>query len=165
MIGHMKKLIFDSEEAKLKEKREEASYNVILSGLKEVDNETSSVLTSKVVDVLSSFHPPVSFRAERLGKPLTDRPRLVKLHLTDKKNRSSLLCSASKLKLGSFKNIYLNADRTFLDRKEHARLREKANSLSMSNSDAHITFQNGSLRVDGVEIDKANPLQHLFPRN
>ena len=75
-IEHMKKLIFDSEEAKLKEKREEASYNVILSGLKEVDNETSSVLTSKVVDVLSSFHPPVSFRAERLGKPLTDRPRL-----------------------------------------------------------------------------------------
>ena len=125
-IERLKKLTVESEERKLEEKRHNLSRNVVVYGIEESDDETSSGLMRRVRDVFETLHPVMNCEMpERIGKSSGERPRPVKVKLANIEDRNALLRKARNLRDGPHKNIFLNADRTFLDRKESGRLRKK----------------------------------------
>ena len=71
------------------------------------------------------------------------------------------------LKTNSGKNIYIKPDKTKGEvaefqriGKEKAKLLEKYPTVDVENP--RVILKNGSLKVDGVEVDKYQPVQTLF---
>ena len=73
----------------------------------------------------------------------------------------------NELKTNSGKNIYIKPDKTKSEVAEFQRLgKEKAKLLekypTIDEENPRVILKNGSLKVDGVEVDKYQPVQTLF---
>ena len=116
------------ERQRLLQARLELASNVVISGCPEDDDETSAHLSDKIDDIFTALDaddiPIDKCRITRVGRP--NGCRLIKITTPTRDQRNLLLSRAKRLRDDTtFRGVYLNADRCFLDRKEFARLREK----------------------------------------
>ena len=93
-----------------------------------------------------------------------EKTRVVKVVLDSKDTRNKILTSVKKhSKEAKLKNIYVNADRSFADKQEAYRLRQKMKALKEQNPNKSIYLRSGKLYMEDTVIDKEQPLQNLFP--
>ena len=107
----------------------------------------------------------------RLGKPAldSDKPRPLKISFLTKGNAESVLLNAKKLNdlKNDGVNIYVKPDKTKSEQNEFQRLGKKKEELllkypTVDENNPRVTLKKGSLQVDGVEVDKYEPVQTLF---
>ena len=106
----------------------------------------------------------------RLGK-VGDKPRPIKITFESKEMAGSVLSCSRKLKdLKSESesiNCYFKPDKTKSEQAEFQRLGKKKGELLLQyptgdGDTPRVTLKQGSLKVDGVEVDKYEPVQTLF---
>ena len=105
----------------------------------------------------------------RLGAPNPDKVRPMKIGFLTKETADSILSKSSKLKdlKNNGMNIYVKPDKTKSEQNEFQRLGKKKEELLLKyptegDAPARVTLAKGSLKVDGVEVDKYEPKQTLF---
>ena len=160
----LKVVMWKNKDERLKEQRRALSRNVILRGIPEEQGE--GILDAKDVAErnLRNIDPEIEVeKAERIGKKIDHKPRLIKVILVDKDQRNHLLRLARRNRESLPKGMYVDADRPFLDRKEAARLRERQRELRKNFPEKNVRILRGKLLVDDDEVDRENPLQYLFP--
>lgn len=167
-IALLKKHLAESEGRRLREARQELALNVVISGLPESDNETSEQLAKKIDSVFSALDKVDGLSVAsgvrafyRVGRP--NGRRIVKIKMKSRDHRNLLLSNARLLRNNpDFQGVYIAADRCFLDRQESLRLRLRAKSLRSDFPKAEIKYTKGKLLVDGLEVDKEDPLAQIF---
>lgn len=104
----------------------------------------------------------------RLGKE-GEKPRPLKISFQTTEMANSVLKKAAKLSelkdVGI--NVYVKPDKTKSEQNEFHRLGEKKKSLLLEyptteDNLPRVTLKKGLLMVDGVEVDKYQPVQTLF---
>lgn len=165
-IDSLKKVIITLEERRLNDARKELSCNIVIRGISEFDDETESATLDKVNEILKHPFPDIkTIKAERIGRNNVNnsRNRAIKVKLESRKMRNTVLRNARNYRESSLKNIFIDADRTFLDRKESYRLRQKMKDLRTQFPTKNIRIERGTLKMDDDDIDFEYPLRHLFP--
>ena len=128
------------------EERIHRMNNVIISGIPEIDGsfiERKDHDFNKVLDVALHLNP--SFKAScvkdvhRIGKIKPDQTRLLRMTLVDYNNKISLLRNAKKLRsITSFRNVYVNTDRTRFQAEEFKNLRNEFRNRKERGEDVMI---------------------------
>ena len=155
--------LLKSEERRLTIERKALSRNLIVRGVNEGSEETTEKLQNTMCQLFSKIDPNVPIiSAERIGRPVSARPRPIRLQLNNFKDRNLLLGESRKHRNGVLLNIFLSTDRPYEDRKEAARLRQKMKQLKEKNPDHELKILRGKLLLDGTEIDRENPQVHLL---
>ena len=99
------------------------------------------------------------------------RPRPLKMSFTHRDLAASILVKSLKLKDlkndDNNLNIYIKSDCTKSEQDEFKRLGTKKNDLlelypTIDTNNPRVTLKKGSLKVDGAEVDKYEPIQTLF---
>ena len=167
-ITFLKKCLVESERQRLHASRQEVASNVIISGLPEGESETDEELCDKVESIFKALNVEDvdvdDCKLSRVGRP--NGHRAVKIVTPSHAKRNLLLSRARTLRYhADLRRVYMNADRCFLDRKEAARLRQRARIWTQDHPDDQVRLVRGKLTVNGSEIDKEEPLRHLFPRH
>ena len=105
----------------------------------------------------------------RLGKAGSGKPRPIKITFSTKNITASVLSKTAKLKelKNEGLNIYIKPDKSKGEVAEFQRLGKRKDELlkdypSVDEENPRVTLQKGSLKVDGVEVDKYEPVQTLF---
>ena len=105
----------------------------------------------------------------RLGKPGGDKPRPIKVTFSSSAAATTLLTNSHQLKPLKDKGltIYVKPDKSKGEVTEFKRLgKEKERLLAqyptIDPENPRVTLSKGSLKVDGVEVDKYEPVQTLF---
>jgi len=165
-IESLKQSFIKSEENRLKDQRREVSNNIIMRGVTESMKESSQDTSTKALDILKIVIPSVKvLKAVRIGRAMGSRPRMIKVTVDDREMRNRILQEAEKFRHSCLKNVYLDRDLPFLDRKEAARLRLKLKQLKNEHPNESVRIYRGKLMINDQEVDKEQPLQHLFPIN
>ena len=155
--------------------------NVMFFGIPEdktaliIDNNTANDDSDKLkalIQVLGCSPDLKIIEYFRLGKPNAENPekvRPLKVRLLTKQSAEAILENSSKLKDLKDKgyNIYVKPDKTKSEQTEFQRLGKKKEELEAKYPTAEggaprVTLSKGSLKVDGVEVDKYEPKQTLF---
>ena len=157
-VGQLSLALLRSEERRLMSERKALSRNLIVRGIEEGPGESSADLKNNMCHLFSKIDPNVPIiNAERIGKPVPNRRRLIRVRLNDFKDRNLLLGEARKHRDGALSNIFLSTDRPYEDRKEAARLRLKMKQLKEANPDQEFKILRGKLLADDTEIDRESP--------
>ena len=107
----------------------------------------------------------------RLGKVVNkEKPRPIKITFADKKISFDVLGKTAKLKElkdSHRMNVYIKPDKTKAEVAEFQRLGKKKDELltkypTVDDSAPRVILAKGLLKVDGVEVDKYQPVQSLF---
>ena len=159
--------------------RNQRKRNVILFGVKEDENlqigpnsaDSDSKKCNMLLDYIGCSKEVNVIDSFRLGRDVqADKPRPIKLTFSEKWMASEILSKTVKLnelKQNNGKNIYIKPDKTKGEVTEFQRLgKEKTKLLEKyppgEDGNTRVVLQKGSLKVDGVEVDKYNPVQTLF---
>ena len=164
-IEVLKKVAISAERRKLHEQRVMLSANVIIRGMDESEDESEKDLIQKVDDILEKLQvdAPV-LEVARVGRKDGERSRLIRVTTTDFEERNRILKYSKVLRsMPAYKGIYLDVDKPALDRKEAARLRMRAKQLKIQNPEKIVKIFRRTLLLDGNEVDKEEPLRHIFP--
>ena len=163
-ISALKQIILDNEREKLKVTRSELVRNFVIRGLDEPKEEKKTELDDKVKDVMNTLDVkfnPISI--QRVGKRVDGKPRTIKVVTQSVDDRNAVLKRSRQLRQNSsFKQVYLDSDKCFLDRREDARLRKQLRQWKQQNPTATVKIFRGKLLVDDVEVDHADPVKHIF---
>ena len=87
---------------------------------------------------------------------------MVRISMKSKDVKRKVLEKARKLNQDKENPIYINPERTFLDRKEFHRMRLLAKDLKGKYPDKEIYIKKGVLYFDGMEFDRENPMQYIL---
>lgn len=156
--------VMSFQEDRLRDKRKEISCNLIVRGFAEEGEETGIQTKQKVSQLLQKAVPDANIvTAVRIGKPDPQRPRLVKITVDKFEARNSLLTECRRQRHGAFRNIFVDPDRTLPDRKEAFRLRQRLRQLRLQHPEKDVQLKRSILTVDGLEVDREQPLRHVFP--
>lgn len=160
--------------------RNRRKHNVMLFGVKEDEDmklgektgKTDVEKTDLLLDYMGCGKDLGRVDLFRLGqsKGSDKPPRPIKLSFTSKESAFLILSKASKLKGLSENhqmNIYFKPDKTKGEQLEFQRLGKKKSELLLQyptpeNGNPRVVLERGSLKVDGVEVDKFAPAQSLF---
>ena len=160
--------------------RNRRKHNVMLFGVSENEEMKLGTKTAKsdedktelLLDYIGCADSVERVDLFRLGKPRASDspPRPIKLTFASKENAFLVLSKASKLKglLDSDElNIYCKPDKSKSEQVEFQRLGKKKSDLLVQyptpeNGNPRVILEKGSLKVDGVEVDKFAPVQSLF---
>lgn len=163
-LSKLQDAFIKSEEQKLKAHRNELACNLIIRGVAEFLHEDKQKTMSVASELLSTVCSNIKLvKAERIGKPHHERPRIIKVTVGSKEIRNTILREARNKRETTFKDIYLDADRTPLDQKESYRLRQKQRDLRAQYPNSNIIIRRGKLLVDDTEVDCEQPLRHILP--
>ena len=100
----------------------------------------------------------------RLGKFGATGPRPIKIITSSREERNRLLQLSRDNRDKTFmKNVYFDSDKCALDRKEAARLRERARTLRQEHPEKKIFIKKGQLYCDSSVVDHEDPLRDMFP--
>lgn len=148
--------------------------NVMVLGLSEAEDLTIAENTAhgdkEKIDLLMNHIGIGSENVDivshsRLGKEGQEGVRPIKMTMKNGDMAKSVLSNASKLKTLN-KKIFLKPDKSFKEREEFQRLLKKKEEAVLSHPSTdgqeRVTLKNGSLKVDGVEIDSYKPPQTIF---
>ena len=151
--------------------------NVILFGVPEKDDltihedsATSDIEKYKLLFKFMDCSKNAVVDHYRLGRE-GDKPRPLKLTFESKEMAGKVLSNSRKL--NDLKNeheginCYVKPDKTKSEQAEFQRLGKKKAELliqypTIEGSDPRVILRQGSLKVDGVEVDKYEPVQTLF---
>ena len=163
-IKQLKAALIDAEKRWLADDRRDRARNIIIRGLQEDEEEDSEDLEGSVDEIFQALDVDEGVKsAERIGKPGQDRPRLVKVVASSVGQRNTILKKARLLRTNDkFRGIYLDSDKCFWDRKEGARLRQRAGTLRDENPGKSVKIYKGKLLLEWKEADRENPLRFLF---
>ena len=105
----------------------------------------------------------------RLGKEETGKPRPLKITFPTNKMASTVLKNSHKLNnlKAEGQVIYIKPDKSKSEVTEFQRLGKKKQELlkqypTVDENNPRVILKKGSLKVDGVEVDKYQPVQSLF---
>ena len=107
----------------------------------------------------------------RLGKEVNaEKPRPIKISFSEKNMAFDVLAKTAKLKElkdSHRQNVYIKPDKTKAEVAEFQRLGKKKDELltkypTVDDDNPRVVLTKGSLKVDGVELDKYQPVQSLF---
>jgi hypothetical protein len=87
--------------------------------------------------------------------------RPIKLTFSTQTERNHILQESNKLKTLP-ENVFMTTDKCLLDQKEDFRLRQSVKLLKKDNPLSKVIIKRGKLYVDDEEVDKEDPLKHLF---
>ena len=162
-IENIKSYVINLESERLRMERKALVNNIVVKGLPEDPDETVLVTESKVNNLLSAMNVDVKIlMAERVGNK--GKSRLIKIITGSRHDRNTILTNSKQLQNNvHYQNVYLSADRPFLDRKEAARLRVRRKELAQQHPQANVRIRRGKLFLNDEEIDKEYPLRQLFP--
>ena len=158
--------------------RNQRKHNVVLFGVREdedlqigADNAKDDEEKCKTLLEYIGCTDVKIMDAFRLGKETPpEKPRPIKIVFSEKRMAFDVLSKTSKLndlKKDSGKNIYIKPDKTKSEVSEFQRLgKEKSKLLEKyptgEDGIPRVILKFGSLKVDGVEVDKYEPVQTLF---
>ena len=160
-LNQLKKIIIKNEEVKLYKERKGISCNLVLRGVNEDEHETDSEVEEKINKLFNN--QVMLIRASRVGRINQQRPRTIKFTVDSIDSRNELLTRFRTQRHIFPRGVFLDPDRTFLDRKEAFRLRQKKKQLQLIHPTKSIVIRRGCLLIDGAEVDREQPLKHLFP--
>jgi len=168
-IECLEKTLLDCEYSRLLDKRRENACNIIMSGFPESEEENESNIERKTAEILQRINVDAPSRivsAVRIGRKFDHRPRKIKIVTKSLQDRNSFLRNSRLLinanAAAGGPNIYLDADRPLLDRKEAARLRDKAKKLRSECPGQVVKIFKGKLLLDGSIVDSEQPLRHIL---
>ena len=91
----------------------------------------------------------------RIGKPVTGRPRLLKVILKDTKSKREILRRAKMLKsISQFRHVYINPDRTLMQQLERKKLYQELKSRREAGEDDVILKQSVIARASIENFQK-----------
>lgn len=168
MIEQLRKAVINGERQRLYEERRKLSSNVVIRGVPESTGETASAMCEKVKDIFRELESDFPLKSvQRIGKKrdsVDSPPRLIKVTLEDSEQRNEVLKKSKSLRgKEKYSRVYLDSDKTFLDRKEGARMRMRLKELRSCYPTSSVQISRGKLYVNDVEMDHEEPLRHLLP--
>ena len=170
----MKAVIVDQQQLIEKHEAKLRSDNLIIHNLPE--SRLADDIVNAEKDKLNTIFRTANLKTNpgdivsffRLGKPRNDRPRPIKVTLrnADLKfallNKRKMISSCSDLRRQFNSKIFINADSSFLVRKEEFRLRQELTRLKSNKPGSVCFIRSGSLFVDGLVHDKIDVSNQLF---
>ena len=174
-MAKMKAVIVDQQQLIEKQEVKLRANNLIIHNLPESDLtglEKANAEQDKLNTIFRSANlktvpgDVVSFL--RLGRPRNDRPRPIKVTFrnADLKfsllNKRKMISSCSDLRRQFNNKIFVNADSSFLVRKEEFRLRQELTRLKSDEPGSRCFIRSGSLFVDGLVHDRIDISNQLF---
>ena len=148
--------------------RKARDKNIILLGVPE---EPEDSLRPSVVSILEAISSkpmdPVVDNVVRLGKKTPNKLRAIKVSFTNSSARDEILRNSNKLLTNAnYKKVSVKMDLCELDRKESKRLYDhfQRKREELKQNGASVELRRGVLTVDGVIIDRRDPLQNFFRR-
>lgn len=113
--------------------RVQRQQNLMISGLPETSvgsleerDASDRRAMTEVIGAVGLRHDAHSFRLTRVGKPRSNRPRLLKVECQNPGIKNEILQRAKVLRKSSnFKNVYINEDRTIQQQNEWRQIRQK----------------------------------------
>lgn len=166
-IEKVKEYIFESEKRKLHDVRRELSANIIMYGIPETpdshqDDDDQKV--QEIVDIVTDGEYSIDTPSIRIGRKFHNKSRPIKITTKSRADRNKLLQKArEKRNHPNLKDIYLDSDKCYADRKEMMRLKGKLKALREQNPNKNCYISRGKLFVEHQEVDQENPLQHILP--
>ena len=102
----------------------------------------------------------------RLGKE-GEKPRPLKVTLNSNQSAEDILSKSPALKRYTKHKLYINPDRSKSEQKEYSCIGKRKKELTAANSQnvaeqARVLLKKGILTLDGIEVDRYNPIQSLF---
>ena len=129
-IHALKRLVVQSEERRLKEQRKSLISNIVMKGVAEESEESHDMTKRTTQRLLQSVLADVEvIKVERIGPNINRQPRMIKVELKTSDMRNKILRTAKNHRESELKGIFIDADRTYLDRKEGNRLRHRMKEL------------------------------------
>ena len=153
-------LVTKHEESERKEDRDKRKCNILIGNL---DEETGEMLSNKVRDLFSDvLHVDCCpMQVMRLGKPTTDKKRMVLVKMDSPSNKIKVLIAAKHLR-GS--NIYIREDLSMEERKKRSILVTMMKKARSEGKKAYIRFYDGNLIIDGSVVE-VTPTPAIQPVN
>ena len=156
--------------------RNDRRKNVILFGVPEVDNDltvngnVASTDQKKCELILTYIGVPIIEKVSelfRLGKPVDDKVRPMKLKFSSSEDASSVLNAKGKLNELQGQTIYIKPDKTKAEVTEFQRIGKKKQELleqyPVGNGvPPRVVLEKGVLKLDGVKVDEFKAVQSLF---
>ena len=121
-----------------------------------MDTDAEKVLHILVLLKVGDSIETANFKYERIGKPRSDSPRLLKVNVTSKVIRNSILEKARVLRINPepWRNIYIKKDLHPVYRKENQRIQKKIRELKQNDTaNSEIKISDGALTVNGEVVD------------
>ena len=136
---------------------------IIISGVPEQQGDTAGdrkdADASVIKEIADELECSLSFSvAYRIGKPVSGRPRLLRVKCVDADERASLLRNARKLRdtdVPHLKSVYINPDRTLLERERRKKMMEEVKSRRLAGE--RVTIRHGKI----VAQDDPNTVQNF----
>ena len=132
----LRKIINDEVKEEVKEAKalQAIKNNIIISGIPESDNDVADV--NKLISEELSIVPAID-TVLRLGKPNPDRPRLLKVVISNSENRQKILLKAKDLRKSTCKEtrekVYIRPDQTKKQQLESKNLRDDLRARRLQN--------------------------------
>ena len=156
--------------------RNDRRKNVILFGVPEINNEltigntVASSDTEKCDLILRYIGAPIIEKVVeifRLGKPVDNKVRPMKLKLSSSEDATTILSAKGKLNNLEGVTIYLKPDKTKAEVAEFQRLGKRKQELLQQyaveeGTPPRVVLDKGVLKLDGVKVDEYKSEQSLF---
>ena len=132
----LRKIINDEVKEEVKEAKalQAIKNNIIISGIPESDNDEANV--NKLISEELGIVPEID-TTQRLGKPNPDRPRLLKVIVSNSENRQKILLKAKDLRKSTCKEtrekVYIRPDQTKKQQLESKNLRDDLRARRLQN--------------------------------
>lgn len=138
------------------EQRNFRAKNVMISGLVEVDGPVSarqghdlSEVKNLLSEIVEDFDEDDIKKCHRVGRPTQTKERLLRVTFSNSELKSNVLRYARKLKFStSYRNIYINPDRTPMQQAEYKELRSQLLVRREKGEDVVIFKKNVVPRAD-----------------
>ena len=122
---------------------EDRSRNVVIFGLKEVEEED---LTAAVTGVLQVINEKPKFEAARVGRRKSNHCRPIKVTVGSSDVVHQILVKAKALRNSDqFRNVFIDVDRCPEERKLQRELVQTMKELSAKNTDKHFYIRSGKI--------------------
>lgn len=159
-INQLQKVVLEQSQKLFTLERRTIEKNLIIYGLDE-DDKVDDTLKDifKATDTCSTN---IDY-SMRVGKSVPDatRPRPLKVIMKSVSSKRNALNNAKKLRnFPEFDNVYLNADETFIERKENQRLRNKVKDIKLTSPTSAVFIRKGNVMKDNVIVDSFQPIKH-----
>lgn len=139
----------------------EIASNAVISGLSEDAGDDADKVMN-VLTVLDCSDCQIA-DLERIGAPISNRPRLLKVRFRTRKDKIKVVRNCRRLRNDpKFNGVYINSDLTLAERKERKRLRIAMDRLKADDVTANVRISKGVLYHNETEVDRALPHCHLF---